>query len=243
MRNTFLCLGAVTLSALSASATAQPIANSNQYNPTSAQNYGSPDRTNMSWRIAQLQTRLDAGVRDRSISHREAYPIRDSIQRLSRLERQYTANGLTAQERATLQDRIRTVRQQFRVADGGAHGRYAQWDHEDRNGWNNAAAGSIDANNDGWDDRDFNRNGRWDDDGQYAYQQPTLGAAIGGLISNVIGANSMQVGQRVPSNLYAVPYQQQGQYRDGNGVYYRSDGRQIYQIDARTHTVARIFPI
>jgi hypothetical protein len=30
-------------------------------------------------------------------------------------------------------------------------------------------------------------------------------------------------------------------YRDGNGVYYRSDGRNIYQIDARTNVVTRVF--
>jgi hypothetical protein len=47
----------------------------------------------------------------------------------------------------------------------------------------------------------------------------------------------LQVGQRVPYNLYGIP----SQYRDGNGVYYRSDGRRIYQIDARNDTVIRIF--
>jgi hypothetical protein len=47
----------------------------------------------------------------------------------------------------------------------------------------------------------------------------------------------------VPNNLYGVPSQYQSQYRDGNGVYYRSDGRCIYQIDARNDTVIRIFGI
>jgi hypothetical protein len=51
----------------------------------------------------------------------------------------------------------------------------------------------------------------------------------------------LQVGQRVPYNLYGIPSQYQGQYRDGNGAYYRSDGRRIYQIDARNDTVIRIF--
>jgi hypothetical protein len=40
-----------------------------------------------------------------------------------------------------------------------------------------------------------------------------------------------------------VPYEYRSRYRDGNGVYYRSDGRQIYQIDARTQTVLRIYAI
>ena len=37
--------------------------------------------------------------------------------------------------------------------------------------------------------------------------------------------------------------QYRNQYRDGNGVYYRSDGRAIYQIDARTDTVLRIYAL
>jgi hypothetical protein len=40
-----------------------------------------------------------------------------------------------------------------------------------------------------------------------------------------------------------VPYEYRDQFRDGNGVYYRSDGRNIYQIDARSQTVVRIFPM
>ena len=52
----------------------------------------------------------------------------------------------------------------------------------------------------------------------------------------------IQVGQRVSgSGLYSLPYEYRNQYRDTNNVYYRTDGRQIYQIDARTGTVARIY--
>jgi hypothetical protein len=40
-----------------------------------------------------------------------------------------------------------------------------------------------------------------------------------------------------------VPYEYRGQYRDGGGVYYRSDGRAIYQIDARTNTVLGVYPV
>jgi hypothetical protein len=38
-----------------------------------------------------------------------------------------------------------------------------------------------------------------------------------------------------------VPYAYRSQYRDGERAYYRSDGRQIYQIDPRTQTVVRIY--
>jgi len=64
---------------------------------------------------------------------------------------------------------------------------------------------------------------------------------IGGLIDRVLGGGGLQVGQRVSGNLGPVPYAYRDQFRDGNGVYYRADDRAIYQIDARTDTVVRIY--
>ena len=237
-----------------------PAPNQGYANPHPSANSGTYGNGNISVRIGQLQARLQEGVQNRSITRREARPIRQQIAELASLERRYSANGLTGQELADLQQRMRIVRQALRRADDGAQGRYAQWDREDadwgnqnNNGWNSQHAGRIDANRDGWDDRDHNRNGRWEDDvnygqpgyqQQYGYQQqPAAPTGIAGLISSVLGGNGVQIGQRAPANLYAVPYQYQGQYRDGNGVYYRSDGRQIYQIETRNHTVVRTFPL
>ena len=125
----------------------------------------------------------------------------------------------------------------------------------------------IDVNRDGYDDRDLNRDGRidrreWDiasdrDDDRYdrdydrdddrddrddRYEEPRRGG-IGGIIDSVLGGGTLRVGQRVTANarLGAVPYEYRNQYRDGNGVYYRSDGRAIYQIDSRTDVVLRIY--
>ena len=66
---------------------------------------------------------------------------------------------------------------------------------------------------------------------------------IGGVIDDVLGrgCTTLRVGSRVSSNLGAVPYEYRNQYRDGNGYYYRSDGRSIYQIDVRTNTVVRVY--
>ena len=253
MRKAFLSMTAIAVASLAAPAAAQYYPNHNQNYPVQNhnypgqnQNYGNPHAgNNMSWRIAQLQTRLHEGVRNGSISRREASPIRQNIQRLAYAERQYSVNGLTGRERSALQQRIQTIRQQLRRADGGAQGRYAQWDHEDRNGWDANTHNRVDANRDGWDDRDYNRNGRWDDDANHGYQQqPAQPTGIAGIIQSFLGGGStLQVGQRAPSNLYGVPYQYQAQYRDGNGVYYRSDGRNIYQVDARSQTVIRIIRI
>lgn len=253
MRNAIFGSTAVVLVMIATSAAAQ-------YSPTPSYGYANPQpyqnnayaNNSMSVHIGQLQARLDEGVRMRSITSSEAWPIRRDIRQIADLERRYSQNGTSSQERAALDQRIRVIQQQLHRADDGAQGRYAHWDRQDGNRWGAHSGGRIDANRDGWDDRDHNRNGRWDDDVNYGYnqqyqqqyqQQPT---GIAGVINSLLGgggSGALQVGQRVPAGLYGVPYQHQAHYRDGNGVYYRSDGRQIYQIDARSHTVARVFPI
>jgi sugar lactone lactonase YvrE len=62
-----------------------------------------------------------------------------------------------------------------------------------------------------------------------------LGGLLGGR-DDCIG-----VGERAPANLGAVPYELRGQFRDGNGIAYRTDGQRIYQIDVRTNTVLRVY--
>lgn len=132
--------------------------------------------------------------------------------------------------------RLRDARSQIRYAARNNLVRYGS------NSW-------VDTNRDGYDDRDVNRDGILDrpyaQGGPYEpVVQCQRQTGIAGVLSNVLGTNGncgLQVGQRVTSGLYTVPYQYQGQYRDGNGVYYRSDGRQIYQIDARTNVVLRAY--
>ena len=139
-----------------------------------------------------------------------------------------------------------------------------RWDDRDGRGW-------IDRNRDGYDDRDLNRDrridererriadergygdrdydrddGRWDrdddrrnrDDERYEDRR----GGLGGLVDDILGGGGLQVGQRASANLRVLPYDQRDHYRDGDGRYYRTDGRRIYEIDARTHTVVRIFP-
>lgn len=67
---------------------------------------------------AQFDTRLQAGVRNGSISSREAGRLGADYQALVQLEARYTADGrVTAQERAELNERYRTLSQ--RVDTGG----------------------------------------------------------------------------------------------------------------------------
>jgi hypothetical protein len=227
--------------------------------PAAAQVYGQGNlnaagAAGISTRIAQLDARLSAGVQAGVIDRTEAQRLRPQLRELRRLERQYSVNGLTRQERMDLQQRMRTLRQDIRLADNGRYdrdNRYGNWMDDDADDQYSAR---VDRNRDGWDDRDIDRDGRWDDDvrgqgGPYeeAYpvcDEPQQRGGLGGVLDSVLGrggSSCLGVGQRVSGNLSAVPYEYRNQYRDGGGVYYRTDGRQIYQIDARTNTVLRVY--
>lgn len=175
-------------------------------------------------RLVQLGARLDAGIRSGTIDRYQANGLRQQLDQLSRLERRYTRNGLTAQEHAELQQRVASLRQQIRIADRGSYDRYEQ-----RGLW---------AEYDGY----AGQGGAYQE-AEYCESR----GGIGGLLDNILGRGGedcgLQVGQRVTGNLSAVPYAYRNQFRDGNGVYYRSDGQQIYQIDARTQTVVRVYPM
>jgi len=216
---------------------------------------------------AQLQLQLQAGIRSGAISRAEAMPLRDQLMQLTRLERLYARDGISGRERADLQHRINNVRQGIRFAErSGGEGRYGRDDDRydrdddrysrdggyDRNndGWddrdgNRDGRWDVDARNDsnrdGWDDRDYNRDGRWDNDQGYSREQGADRGVVGQILDRVTGNGGLRVGQRASADLSAVPYAYRNQYRDGAGVYYRSDGRQIYQIDPRTQTVIQVY--
>jgi hypothetical protein len=130
------------------------------------------------------------------------------------------------------------------------------WDDRDTNRdgrWNNDQYGrdsrlddrSTDRDDDGWDDRDRNRDGRLDydagydrgdyDDGRTGYYDRDARAGDG----LDMGA-ALRVGVRAPTGLSPVPPEYRTQYRDGNGVYYRYDDGNIYQVDARTNLILRV---
>jgi hypothetical protein len=261
-------------------------------------------------RIANLESRLQAGIQAGLIDRTEAFSLRQELRALRRLERQYSRNGLSQQERMDLQARIRDLRADLRLADGrtGRADRWTNWDDDDddrysaridrnndgwddrdhdrdgrwdddvgdgrysaridrnNDGWDDRDydrdgrwdddvgdgrySARIDRNNDGWDDRDYDRDGRWDDDvgagqgGPYEEIQCSSRGGLGGVIDTVLGRDScLRVGQRVSGNLGAVPYEHRGRFRDGNGVYFRSDGRVVYEVDARTNTVLRVYAL
>ena len=216
MNKLIATMAAVSALAIAAPAVAQPGYGGQQQN-----NYrGGNADANLSARIDQLQVRLQVGVQSGSISRREAGPLRQQLRQLTQLERQYARNGISGQERGELQRRLRDLRQGIRRADGNNQARWDGYDREDG----------------------YGRDGQWSgyaDQGQY--QQPRSG--LGGVIDSVFGGGGLSVGQRASSGLYGLQGGYRDQYRDGNGAYYRTDGRQIYQIDARTQTVVRVYPM
>jgi hypothetical protein len=189
---------------------------------------------NIDSRIAQLDARLQAGIQSGTIDRNEARTLRRQLRDLDRLERQYSRNGFTQQERMDLQQRLRSLRQQFRMADGGGNGR---WRDDDRR-----------ADNDRWDDDRWNDGRNQGRGGPYEEVRECDGNRGGGIVGGVIGSifgggnsDCVEAGDRAPRNLSALPYELRGQFRDGNGIAYRTDGQRIYQIDVRTNTVLRVY--
>ncbi|HEX8642915.1 MAG TPA: hypothetical protein VF702_03265 [Allosphingosinicella sp.] len=179
---------------------------------------------NIQNRIAQLETRLQAGIQSGAISRTEAQTLRREVRALTRLERQYSRNGLTQTERQDLQQRLRALRQQFRLADGGGNGQWADRDMDDYQGQGGAYEEIRDCDGRGG------------------------GGLIGGVLGGIFGGNNnndrndcVEPGERAPTNLSALPYELRNQFRDGNGIVYRTDGQHVYQIDVRTNTVLRVY--
>jgi hypothetical protein len=213
----------LSMAALGALAAAAPAAA--QYGYRSNVNSG----ISISNRIAQLNARLNAGMASGVISRAEARSLRMELRQIQRLEAQYSYNGLTMAERQDLQMRLRNFRQDLRLADNN------RYDRDTRYG--------------AWNDPYWNDGGYTGQGGPYEPAYDVVcdnRGGISGVIDSVLGRDncySLRVGARATGNLYSVPSQYRYQYRDGNGVYYRSDGRAVYEIDARTNTVLRIYPM
>lgn len=103
-------------------------------------------------RIDQLQQRLQMGVQRGTISRREAEPLRQQLRQLRQLDRQYSRDGLSRNERQALQQRIQSLQVQIRSAERSGN----RWDGDRR--YDNEREGRYynDNRNSDWD-RDDNR--------------------------------------------------------------------------------------
>ncbi len=193
----------MTMTALAALSVAAPAA----AQPWSGQRSGS----------AELQTQLDAGISTGAISRREAMPLQSSLRQLLTLERQFSANGFTGRENASLRQRSALLARQIRQAEQtgfaserGADGKDRDSDHR-RAGWNDRsgqqAALAADARFDG-----PNRGDRFSGDDRIGQPATTLRMA-------------------------ALPEAYRDEYRDTDDVYYRYDAGRIFRINRRTDAV------
>lgn len=210
MRKILTAMTALSALALAAPAIAQ----------TGTTNWRAGGSVGIQNRIAQVENRIRLGVQSGVINRTEAMELRQDLRDIRRLERQYSANGLTQIERQDLQQRLRALRQDVRVADNGRYDQYTNWQDDPYDRRYTGVGGPL-------EEVDCRQRG-----------------GIGGIIGGILGRDDtcgLRVGQRATGDLYGVPYEYRNQYRDGNGIYYRSDGRMIYQIDARTNTVLRVY--
>lgn len=194
-------------------------------------------------RIARIEQRIDAGIRAGTISRAEARDLRLRLRDIRQLDYRYGRNGYTQAERRDMQARLRAFRDQLQMADGRrGNGQYGAYD--DRYG------------DDRYEDDRYGNDGYYGQGGPYEAvecdsRRDGGGGILGGLFDSIFGGDrsdrdcdaSLRVGQRASGNLSAVPYEYRNQFRDGNGVVYRTDGRVIYQIDVRTSRVLRIYDV
>jgi hypothetical protein len=256
--NKFL-LAAVAIPAMALASDASAQTNFNAGGGASVQN-----------RIVNLEARIDAGIQAGVIDRTEARNLRRQTRDLRQLEMSYSQNGLTRQERQALQQRIRSLRDQVRLAGGEGWGNRYGWNDED---FDRQAYGQAYGNSGYTTDRYGNRipvqtyttdrygnrvpvqtyaTDRYGNRVQEGYSgqggpylpAPNTSAqgVLGGLLGN--GSGGFRIGDLISGVLGgSLGGASNYGYRDRSDVYFRSDGRQVYEIDARTNTVIRVHPI
>jgi hypothetical protein len=149
-------------------------------------------------RIANLEMRLNAGAQAGVFTNNEYAVLNNRLMQLRNLERQYSFNGLSQQERRQLQMQIRSLRDEMKRAGGM--------------GW---------ANRYGWSDRDLEMNAYGN-----AYGNG-YGNAYGNGYGNAYGNTVRydQYGRPIPQS--GVVYDQYGRPVANGGVMYDQYGRPV----------------
>ena len=113
---------ALTLSATAAAA--QDYSRHDGYRdaPRSDYRVARNDWVSINQRQAQLDQRIDRGVRNGSLNRREAYRLRGEFNQIARLEARYRVNGLSNWERADLDHRFDRLSAQIRAERNDQYG-------------------------------------------------------------------------------------------------------------------------
>lgn len=132
MKTIFTMMAAASALAVAAPSSAQPSNGNWRGNGASSANSS-----------AEFQSRIERGLRNGSISQREATPLRSSLRQLTSLERQYARNGFSAGERNMLDRRGATLDRQFVRAERSGSTRYGMDNRFDRPNSGDRYAGDI----------------------------------------------------------------------------------------------------
>jgi len=92
--------------------------------------WGRPDSRWMSIdeRQAQLDFRIDQGIRNGQLTRREAFDLRNQLDQIARIEWRYRWNGLSGWERADLDRRLDALTINLRIARRDDDRRYGYLD-------------------------------------------------------------------------------------------------------------------
>lgn len=119
---TLTLIGAASALALSATAVSAQDYNHDGYRDAPRSDYRNDghrgdrnDWVSINQRQAQLDRRIDQGVRHGSLNRREAYRLRAEFNQIARLEARYRANGLNGWERADLDRRFDVLSARIRA--------------------------------------------------------------------------------------------------------------------------------
>jgi hypothetical protein len=155
-------------------------------------------------RIANLESRFNAGVQAGAFTQSEYATISRQLAELRSLERSYSYNGISESERQALQQRIRQVRDQLRSAGSSTWASRYDWNDREYDGY--ATSVTYDAY------------GRPIPQGGVAYDQYGRPINHGGVVYDQYG--------RVVANR-GVTYDQYGRPINNNGVVYDQYGRPV----------------
>lgn len=214
-----------------------------------------------------LRAQIDDGVARGALSEEDAASLRSQLRGLANLQRQYAQDGLSGSEREDLRQRAQGLRNEIANAEGEnpSYGRYGNGYGNSYQTYDNgryAPYGNSTYDNRTYDNRTYgdrtydngaypNRygNGQYDEDEGYsdnAYRRDRTYDRDNSYDRDEgydEGGYGLRVGDRVTGGLYAVPNAYRYRFRDGDGVYYRYGNGSVYQIDARTGVVLRIYPL
>lgn len=191
----------------------------------------------------ELRMQIDAGVESGAISRRETAPLRDSLRQLVALERQFSANGISGREHASLQQRGAALRRQITMAEQtgparaqnngrGGEERRAAWearyDRDHRAAWE---ARYVSERQAAWQGR-FTQDGTSGPNARF--DRPNRGDRFAG---------DVRVGQRYSARMVELPREYIMEYRDNDQVYYGFDDGRIYKVARGTGLILGMFDL